>query len=217
MTEKKRTIVERKSNPDVDVLLRNFDRAADHEKLDFESVLLEAARKAEQEGRVADAIKIKLRLLENSATQGHFVSWPDVHGSVGEMREVADLNELSAKQKRVAELLAAGFTRAEAAKRAGVGERTVYVWLNSEAFRAHIRAEQARLAGSFSRLRRSVLKAIAVLEAALDGDDEDRKLLAARALLSAGARFLALLETAELHERLEKLEQRLVGVGNELN
>jgi hypothetical protein len=33
------------------------------------------------------------------------------------MREVADLNELSAKQKRVAELLAAGFTRAEAAKR----------------------------------------------------------------------------------------------------
>jgi hypothetical protein len=25
---------------DVDVLLRNFDRAADHEKLDFESVLL---------------------------------------------------------------------------------------------------------------------------------------------------------------------------------
>jgi phage terminase small subunit len=134
------------------------------------------------------------------------------------MREVADLNELSSKQRRVAELLAAGFTRAEAAKRAGVGERTVYVWLNNESFQRYIRAEQARLRGELtSVLRRSVLKAISVLEAALDGDDEDRKLLAARALLSAGARFLALLETAELHERLEKLEQRLVGVGNELN
>jgi hypothetical protein len=70
MTEKKRTIVERKSNPDVDVLLRNFDRAADHEKLDFEPVLLEAARKAEAEGRVADAIRIKLRLLELRQRRG---------------------------------------------------------------------------------------------------------------------------------------------------
>jgi transposase len=55
------------------------------------------------------------------------------------MREVADSYELSSKQRRVAELLAAGFTRAEAAKRAGVGERTIYVWLNSESFLAHIR------------------------------------------------------------------------------
>jgi DNA-binding CsgD family transcriptional regulator len=129
------------------------------------------------------------------------------------MRELADLNELSAKQRRVAELLAAGFTRAEAAKRAGVGERTVYVWLNNESFRAHIRAEQARLRGELtSVLRRSVMKAVQVLEAALDGTDDDRKILAARALLSAGARFLALLETAELHERIERLEQRLAEV-----
>jgi hypothetical protein len=71
MTAKKRTIVvERKSNPDVDVLLRNFDRATDHEKLDFEPVLLEAARKAEQEGRVGDAIRIKLRLLELRQRRG---------------------------------------------------------------------------------------------------------------------------------------------------
>jgi hypothetical protein len=62
--EKKRTIVERKSNPDVDVLLRNFDRATDQEKLDFESVLLDAARKAEQEGRIADSIRIKQRILQ---------------------------------------------------------------------------------------------------------------------------------------------------------
>jgi phage terminase small subunit len=134
------------------------------------------------------------------------------------MQRNADLNELSAKQKRVAELLAAGFTRAEAAKRAGVGERTVYVWLNSEAFRAHIRAEQSRLRGELlSVLRRSVMKAVQVLEAALDSDDEDRKLLAARALLSAGARFLALVEMAELSDRVEKLEQRFEGVGYEPN
>jgi DNA-binding CsgD family transcriptional regulator len=129
------------------------------------------------------------------------------------MRELADLNELSAKQRRVAELLASGATRAEAAKRAGVGERTVYVWLNSEAFRAHIRAEQARLRGELtSVLRRSVLKAVQVLESALDGADEDRQLLAARALLSAGARFLALMETAELHEKVEQIERRLAEV-----
>jgi len=71
MTEKKRTVViERKDSSDVDVLLRNFDRAPDHDKLDFESVLLEAARKAEQEGRVGDAIRIKLRLLELRQRRG---------------------------------------------------------------------------------------------------------------------------------------------------
>jgi transposase len=134
------------------------------------------------------------------------------------MLEVADLNELSAKQKRVALLLAAGATRAQAAQDAGVSERAVYNWLRDESFRAYVRAEQARLRGELtSVLRRSVMKAVQVLEAALDGTDEDRKLLAARALLGAGARFLALMETAELHERLEKIEQRLVGVGNELN
>jgi hypothetical protein len=134
------------------------------------------------------------------------------------MQGNADLQGLSSKQKRVAELLAAGFTRAEAAKRAGVGERTVYLWQNSEAFRAYVRAEEQRFRGELlSVLRRGVLKAVQVLEAALDSNDEDRKLLAARALLSAGARFLALMETAELHERIEKIEQRLVGVGNELN
>jgi phage terminase small subunit len=126
------------------------------------------------------------------------------------MRELADLQGLSAKQKRVAELLAAGFTRAEAAKRAGVGERTIYVWLNSEAFRGHIRAEQARLRGELtSVLRRSVMKAVTVLEAALDSPDEDSRILAARALLGAGVRVLSLLEVSELHERLEKLEQKL--------
>jgi hypothetical protein len=71
MAEKKRTIVvERKGSPDVDRLLRNFDRASDHDKLEFESVLLEAARKAELEGRVGDAIKIKLRLLELRQRKG---------------------------------------------------------------------------------------------------------------------------------------------------
>jgi phage terminase small subunit len=134
------------------------------------------------------------------------------------MLEVADLNDLSAKQKRVAELLAAGFTRAEAAKRAGVGERTVYLWLNNESFQRYIRAEQARLRGELtSVLRRSVMKAVQVLEAALDGTDDDRKILAARALLSAGARFLALVEMAELSDRVEKLEQSFEGVRYELN
>jgi hypothetical protein len=71
MTEKKRTVViERKGSSDVDRLLRNFDRATDHEKLDFEPVLLEAARKAEAEGRVGDAIRIKLRLLELRQRRG---------------------------------------------------------------------------------------------------------------------------------------------------
>jgi DNA-binding CsgD family transcriptional regulator len=134
------------------------------------------------------------------------------------MREVADLNALSAKQKRVAELLAAGATRREAATQAGVSERVIYNWLTNESFRAHIRAEQARLRGELtSVLRRSAMKAVQVLEAALDCDDEDRKLLAARALLSAGAKLLALMETAELHERIEQLEQKLSAGGSYVN
>jgi transposase-like protein len=129
------------------------------------------------------------------------------------MREVADLNELSSKQRRVAELLAAGATRAQAAQDAGVSERAVYNWLRDESFRAYVRAEQNRLRGELvSALRRSLFKSIKVLESALDGADEDKKLLAARALLSAGAKLLALMETAELHERIERLEQRLAEV-----
>jgi transcriptional regulator with XRE-family HTH domain len=132
------------------------------------------------------------------------------------MQGNADLNDLSAKQKRVAELLAAGFTRAEAAKRAGVGERTVYLWLNNESFQRYIRAEQARLRGELtSVLRRSVMKAVTVLEAALDSSDDERKILAARALLSAGAKLLAMLETAELHEKVEQIERRLAGVSTD--
>jgi hypothetical protein len=65
VAEKRRTVVvERKGSSDVDVLLRNFDRASDHEKLEFEGVLLDAARKAEQEGRIGDSIRIKQRLLQ---------------------------------------------------------------------------------------------------------------------------------------------------------
>jgi transposase-like protein len=134
------------------------------------------------------------------------------------MREVADLNELSSKQRRVAELLAAGATRAQAAQDAGVSERAVYNWLRDESFRAYVRAEQNRLRGELtSVLRRGVMKAVQVLEAALDSPDEDRKILAARALLSAGVRLLSLLETAELHERLEKLEQKLSTWGSYVN
>jgi len=131
---------------------------------------------------------------------------------------MADLSALTEKQRRVAELLAAGYTRQEAANRAGVSERSVYRWLDDAAFQRHIRAEQNRLRGELvSALRRSLSKSIRVLEVALDCDDEDRKLLAARALLSAGARFLALLEASELHERLEKLEQKLSTWGSYVN
>jgi transposase-like protein len=131
---------------------------------------------------------------------------------------MADLGALTEKQRRVAELLAAGYTRQEAANRAGVSERSVYRWLDDAAFQRRIRAEQNRLRGELvSALRRSLSKSIRALEAALDSEDEDRKLLAARALLSAGARFLALVEMAELSDRVEKLEQRFEGVGYELN
>jgi hypothetical protein len=65
MAERKRTVVvERKASPDVDRLLRNFDRASDSDKLEFEGVLLDAARKAERDGRIADSIRIKQRLLQ---------------------------------------------------------------------------------------------------------------------------------------------------------
>jgi hypothetical protein len=66
MAENKKRVVEVKarSSSDVARLLAAFDRATDHEKLEFESVLLDAARKAEQEGRVEDAIRIKQRILQ---------------------------------------------------------------------------------------------------------------------------------------------------------
>jgi transposase-like protein len=131
---------------------------------------------------------------------------------------MADLGALTEKQRRVAELLAAGYTRQEAAKRTGVSERSVYRWLDDAAFQRHIRAEQNRLRGELvSASRRSLFKSIRVLEAALDSTDENSRILAARALLGAGARFLALVEMAELSDRVEKIERRFEGVGYELN
>jgi len=129
------------------------------------------------------------------------------------MRENADFDTLNAKQRRVAELLAAGKTRLEAAKQAGVGERTVYLWLKDEAFRAYLRAEESRLRGELtSVLRRGVLKAVTLLERAIDGEIvEPHRIHAARALLGAGGRFLALLEVAELHARIDALEERIGG------
>jgi len=124
------------------------------------------------------------------------------------MRQImADSSALSEKQRRVAEFLAAGYTRQEAAKQAGVGERSVYRWLNSKAFQDYVRAEQNRLRGELtSALRRSVMRAVQALEQALDAGDQSQRLFAAKALLSAGVRLLSLLEMAELHERVEQLE-----------
>ncbi len=130
------------------------------------------------------------------------------------MRAVADFDTLNAKQRRVAELLAAGKTRLEAAKQAGVGERTVYLWLKDATFQKYLRAEESRLRGELtSILRRGVFKAVTLLERAIDGEPvEPARIHAARALLGAGGRFLALLELGELHARLDALEGQIRGV-----
>jgi Homeodomain-like domain len=105
--------------------------------------------------------------------------------------------------------LARGLSKADAAAAAGVGERTVYRWLDDDAFRAQVTRERGRLIErAVGRLADQAAAAADVLgELAANVDTPPAvRVSAARALLEQAAR---LRDSLEIEERLAAVEARL--------
>ncbi|HVS39970.1 MAG TPA: helix-turn-helix domain-containing protein [Gemmataceae bacterium] len=103
--------------------------------------------------------------------------------------------------------LAGGETVAAAARKTGMGERTIHRWRQDAAFCREV--EQAR-ADMFSRALGCIAEgcassALVLRQLALKAKSESVKLSAARALLELGPK---LRESVELEQRLAALEER---------
>ena len=102
--------------------------------------------------------------------------------------------------------LAAGATKQEAARLAGVGERTIYRRLEDPDFRR--RVDQARselVTQAVGRLADASAAAVTTLRALLGADSESVRLGACRAILDLG---LKLRESEELERRIAALEEQ---------
>jgi hypothetical protein len=103
--------------------------------------------------------------------------------------------------------LAAGQTARDAARSAGVGERTATRRLADPAFRRRVEALRADLVRQAAgRLVEGMTQAADTLRSLLEARSEAVRLGAARTILELAPR---LREAAELEERLRALEERL--------
>ena len=85
---------------------------------------------------------------------------------------MADNDSLSVRQKRAVVALLQSTSIKEAASVAGIGEKTMYRYLNDDAFRAELHAQQdAALAAAAAALAGMMGDALAVLRDTLQDDD----------------------------------------------
>jgi transposase-like protein len=114
------------------------------------------------------------------------------------------------KKERVAALLATGATVKATARKAGVGERTVYKWLAIPEFQAAVRTQRNRVVDRIvGRLVRSADLAITALCKSVKGEESDAvRVRAADVLLSHLNR---LREHQELAEQVRELQEKLEG------
>lgn len=105
--------------------------------------------------------------------------------------------------------LATGMTVRAAAKRAKVGERTLYSWLRKPAFKRRVNELRNRLVSeSIGKLSKSMSSAAGVLEKLLRSKKEETRLRAARAILELATK---LRESEELERRVAELELQAKG------
>lgn len=121
---------------------------------------------------------------------------------------------LNTKQHRAIRALLTEKTTADAAKKAGVGERTLWRWMNeNEPFKMALsEAETLALGESVRRLVALQFKALQAIEEALDDEGANHavKLRAAALVMDTSLR---LREQHTLEERLAEMEKRY----NEIN
>ncbi len=101
--------------------------------------------------------------------------------------------------------IAAGLTVADAAKQAGLGERTVYRRLQEPAFQRQVCDIRAAMVAQVSgQLVEASVAAVTTLRGLLDAESESVRLGAAKAVLELGAKFR---ESTELEARIAALEE----------
>jgi hypothetical protein len=110
--------------------------------------------------------------------------------------------------------LATGETVRDAARSAGIGERTATRRVADPDFRRRITEIRAAMIGrALGRLADGMVEAADMLRRLLDAQSENVRLGAARTLLELGVK---LRENVELEERLQALEKQLSRSGEEL-
>ena len=134
-------------------------------------------------------------------------SSPDVDPEREEMkeneREIKKPN-LTFRQQAALSIIAATPTIAQAARQAGIGESTLYRWLEDDHFRvelARIREESADLARQ--ELQGLMLRGVSVIAEAMDDPDKAVRLRAARYAVSFAARIG---EVEKLRKEIQDIE-----------
>lgn len=110
-------------------------------------------------------------------------------------------------QEQVIAALLTSSSRREAAKAAGVSERTVYSYLQDpDVQRAYAQARQALVTDATGQIQRALGSAIAILTATVRDDTAQarERIAAARALLDYGIKYSI---SADISRRIEELEQ----------
>ena len=107
-------------------------------------------------------------------------------------------------EHRLVAALAEGATQVEAARRAGVTDRTVRRRLDEPEFLERVRTERAAMLGRASgRSAALVVEAMAVVQTLLGSDDEPIQLRAAQLAIDTARKFVT---DDEVQARLSRLE-----------
>ena len=134
-------------------------------------------------------------------------SGPDVDPEREEMKENGreiKKSSLTFRQQAAMSIIAATPTIAQAARQAGIGESTLYRWLEDDHFRvelARIREESADLARQ--ELQGLMLRGVSVIAEAMDDPDKAVRLRAARYAVSFAARIG---EVEKLRKEIQEIE-----------
>ena len=107
--------------------------------------------------------------------------------------------------------LASGLTQTEAAKKVGIGERTLRRWLKQDDFRQTVAAAKAEMVSrAVAMLADASTEAAATLRRLLQADSESVRLNAAKAVIELG---IKLRESEELAKRVKQLEETIATIG----
>ncbi len=119
---------------------------------------------------------------------------------------MTDNDRLTPKQQAVLAALLSGATQAEAARAAGVGEKTVWRWRREPAFEAALRAGGAELVAAALRNLSALAQPAAATLGAILADDSASTSAKLKAAGIVFDNLLRLREQVDLAERIAALE-----------
>ena len=126
---------------------------------------------------------------------------------------MAEIGRRRKGELRLLVALAAGETVRDAAKAAGIGERTATRYTAEPDFRRRVvELRAAMVERALGKLADAATAAVDTLRSLLNAEGESTRLGAARSILELGNRMR---ETVELEQRLAALEQRFAGTSRE--